>query len=236
MNAIAALPVVDTSGERHFAARQRRIPQLDGLRGIAVLLVVLYHFVPSMVLAGIGLQRSFHFGWCGVDLFFVLSGFLIGGILLDARESPSYFRTFYSRRFYRIFPLYYIWIFFYAVLAAGAFSRLPASIAVAWPGARPLVVYALFLQNVVHKDLSGIVAGAAVVACGGRAVLPDDAAGRAVSAETAAGAVATCNYLACAGRANTGLCVDTFGCGLVCFNTVSCRCLSDGCFIGGRAA
>jgi len=158
MNAIAALPIVNPSGERHFAARQRRIPQLDGLRGIAVLLVVLYHFVPSLGLAGIGFQRSFHFGWCGVDLFFVLSGFLIGGILLDAKESPSYFRTFYFRRFYRIFPLYYIWIFLYAVLAAGAFSHLPASIAIAWPGARPVIVYGLFLQNVVHKDLSGIAA------------------------------------------------------------------------------
>jgi peptidoglycan/LPS O-acetylase OafA/YrhL len=162
MNAIAALPIVDTSGERRSAARQMRIPQLDGLRGIAVLLVVLYHFIPSIGLTGGGFwfhfQNCFRFGWSGVDLFFVLSGFLIGGILLDARESPSYFRTFYSRRFYRIFPLYYIWIFFYAVLAAGAFSRLPVSIAVAWPGARPLVVYALFLQNVVHKDLSGILA------------------------------------------------------------------------------
>ena len=158
MNAIAVLPIVDPNGERRAAAQQTRIPQLDGLRGIAVLLVVLYHFVPSMGLAGIGLQRSFHFGWCGVDLFFVLSGFLIGGILLDANESPSYFRTFYFRRFYRIFPLYYIWIFFYAVLAAGAFSHLPASIAVGWPGARPMVVYALFLQNLVHKDLSGIAA------------------------------------------------------------------------------
>jgi peptidoglycan/LPS O-acetylase OafA/YrhL len=158
MNAIAALPIVNPSGERRSAAQQRRIPQLDGLRGIAVLLVVLYHFVPSMGLDRFGLQRSFHFGWCGVDLFFVLSGFLIGGILLDARESPSYFRTFYFRRFYRIFPLYYLWIFFYAVLAAGAFSHLPSSIAVAWPGARPVIVYALFLQNLVHKDLVGIAA------------------------------------------------------------------------------
>jgi peptidoglycan/LPS O-acetylase OafA/YrhL len=94
-----------------------RIPALDGLRGMAILLVLLRHaifgvtsvqgveahsrFVSALLAAG---QLS----WSGVDLFFVLSGFLIGGILLDARPSPRYFQTFYIRRAYRILPLYFL--------------------------------------------------------------------------------------------------------------------------------
>src|SRR5438552_12995265 len=82
------------------------LPELDGLRAIAIMLVFLHHFWPHQYLesAGGALARM---GWVGVDLFFVLSGFLIAGILLDSRESPTYFRYFYIRRTLRIFPLYY---------------------------------------------------------------------------------------------------------------------------------
>jgi peptidoglycan/LPS O-acetylase OafA/YrhL len=92
------------------------IPELDGIRGVAIALVLLFHFfyVPTVVNPG-GLAwhilAPLRMGWTGVDLFFVLSGFLIGGILLNARGASNYFRTFYTRRFYRILPLYGLVVF-----------------------------------------------------------------------------------------------------------------------------
>lgn len=83
------------------------IPALDGVRGIAILTVLLSHF---LMIEYFPTERMFFIaqnGWMGVDLFFVLSGFLITGILLDSRERPQYFTQFYKRRLLRIFPLYY---------------------------------------------------------------------------------------------------------------------------------
>lgn len=89
----------------------RRIPALDGLRGIAILLVLMRHSIFIMKTTSKFLLPILAVGkltWSGVDLFFILSGFLIGGILLDAKSSPRYFRTFYLRRAFRIYPLYYV--------------------------------------------------------------------------------------------------------------------------------
>jgi peptidoglycan/LPS O-acetylase OafA/YrhL len=106
----------------------RRIPQLDGLRGVAIALVLAFHYVNFAVETGAPrwmgfLIRPTSLGWSGVDLFFVLSGFLIGGILLDARESSNYFRVFYRRRVCRIFPLYFA--FLVVIFVVGHFARPP---------------------------------------------------------------------------------------------------------------
>lgn len=89
-----------------------RIPELDGLRGAAVGMVLVWHFVGALVDQGLGgwaqiLYAITIFGRTGVDLFFVLSGFLITGILLDRKRPPSTFLcSFYTRRLLRIFPSY----------------------------------------------------------------------------------------------------------------------------------
>lgn len=79
---------------------RKHYPALDGLRGIAIILVILYH--------NFNFIEYFNYGWLGVDLFFVLSGFLITDILLDTLDKRYYFRSFYIRRILRIFPLYYL--------------------------------------------------------------------------------------------------------------------------------
>ena len=88
---------------------------LDGLRGVAILLVLVYHF--NLIKNPRTLIEStwVHFaqsGWLGVDLFFVLSGFLITGILIDSKHQPGFFKRFYARRILRIFPLYYLFLIF----------------------------------------------------------------------------------------------------------------------------
>lgn len=106
----------------------KHIPALDGIRGIAILLVMLFH----LHLPGLSL------GWAGVPLFFVLSGFLITQILLDEKSNSlyDYLRSFYIKRTLRIFPLFYAYLLinFLLLLATGKSTD-----GLGW--------YALYLQN-----------------------------------------------------------------------------------------
>jgi len=92
----------------------RRIPQLDAVRGLAILVVMFHNISPKYPL--FHSDKLFSDGWMGVDLFFVLSGMLITGILLDTKQSLGYFKNFYVRRCLRIWPLYYSLLFFMFVV------------------------------------------------------------------------------------------------------------------------
>lgn len=98
------------------------MPELDVLRGVAVLLVLFFHGF-GFQYDGARFSRFAHYfvlatkpGWIGVNLFFVLSGFLITGILLDSKHEPHYFRRFYIRRALRILPAYYAILLILAVV------------------------------------------------------------------------------------------------------------------------
>jgi peptidoglycan/LPS O-acetylase OafA/YrhL len=111
----------------------QRIPELDGLRGIAILLVLLRHYIhhPSLLLLGP------QWGWMGVNLFFVLSGFLITSILLRLAAHPGALKVFYARRTLRIFPLYFLALLVYFVA--------PAVVGTPQPG-KTVFLYVTFLQ------------------------------------------------------------------------------------------
>lgn len=103
-------------GKRDF----QHIAALDGIRGLAVILVFVFHVSTSPSTAiSVAIHTPFGAllhgiatrGWAGVDLFFVLSGYLITGILLRAKDAENYYQVFYARRVLRIFPLYYLVMF-----------------------------------------------------------------------------------------------------------------------------
>src|ERR1700678_3726990 len=98
----------DDHAGKFTAEFRQRIPALDGIRGLGILMILLFHGfgLEGFYILNGKLLTALRFGWAGVDLFFVLSGFLIGGILLDVEGSQNYYSVFYIRRFYRILPLY----------------------------------------------------------------------------------------------------------------------------------
>jgi peptidoglycan/LPS O-acetylase OafA/YrhL len=99
---------------------EKRFLQVDGLRGIAIMIVLLFHYLNNAFLNNSELNlfenlisKITSYGWAGVNLFFVISGFLIGTILLKNRKATNFFKTFYIRRVLRIIPLYYTFLLIY---------------------------------------------------------------------------------------------------------------------------
>jgi peptidoglycan/LPS O-acetylase OafA/YrhL len=129
-----------------------RIPQLDGLRGVAILLVVGSHYLDDARHGAFGsllygFVSPFRLGWAGVDLFFVLSGFLIGGILLENCAATNYFSVFYLRRLHRIVPIYFLWITLYVLTILFAGAWLSNFIPLGDSPLHPVPYFYLFLQN-----------------------------------------------------------------------------------------
>jgi peptidoglycan/LPS O-acetylase OafA/YrhL len=134
----------------------RHIPELDGVRGIACIFIVLLHCLIGISSAAPGSfvelikGQTMPFLIGGVDLFFVLSGLLIGGILLDNRGASNFFRAFWTRRIARIFPVNYALVASYAlVLAVQNIWHFPQLdiFALAPPVHSPLW-YATFTQSI----------------------------------------------------------------------------------------
>src|SRR5271163_4433997 len=120
----------------------QRLRQLDAVRGFAVLVVFVHNIdiYPSLHL---GLIASN--GWMGVDLFFVLSGFLITEILVDTKKSEGYFKNFYARRCLRIWPLYYAALLFMFVIVP---SLRPSEAHTVFDArSAPWWSYLFFIQN-----------------------------------------------------------------------------------------
>jgi peptidoglycan/LPS O-acetylase OafA/YrhL len=133
--------------QRFIIHSSRRLQELDGVRGLAIVSVLLWHFLvmphvldpaapkpPGMIY----LVRTLSLTWAGVDLFFALSGFLIAGILLDTKGAPFFLRGFYLRRIFRIYPIYWlVMALCFAIPLLADHLQLVA----------PPAVYAVLLQN-----------------------------------------------------------------------------------------
>lgn len=158
--------------------RDCHIPELDGIRGIAILAVLVYHLFwftsPGANWSGLSLLiwKVAQVGWAGVNLFFVLSGFLITRILINQKGEPNYFQSFYQRRALRILPLYLLtlaFIFFhyknsgsFVLISLGFLAHIPSAFGITpcYPGLWSLSVeeqfYLLWPQIIKRVSLSTV--------------------------------------------------------------------------------
>jgi peptidoglycan/LPS O-acetylase OafA/YrhL len=143
----------------HLPSNGARIVELDALRGIAVAAVIGYHYISEVgateqtPLIGM-LTPLFRSGWLGVDLFFVLSGFLIGSILFEHAGKPNFFQTFYIRRAARLMPLYFLVVGLYFLTSSLVATYGSAAASNLLDGRSPLPwwSYVLYLQNIMQAS------------------------------------------------------------------------------------
>lgn len=145
-----------------------RVPELDGIRGLAILLILVWHyfylrFTPDPASVQADFWPLLALSWSGVDLFFVLSGFLIAGILLDHRDSSRYFPTFYLRRFCRIVPLYFLLLIGFGLAMSANLQQRSEPWKWLLANPMPLWSYPVFLQNFFMFDRGDFGASALAV-------------------------------------------------------------------------
>lgn len=147
-------------------AARDHFPALDGVRGLAIVLVLIWHYANFAIVAPPGSTLAYalvplRLTYTGVDLFFVLSGFLIGGILIDTRGRDGYFRAFYGRRALRILPVYVLAVAsFYLLLLLRA--QGVQGLAFITQAPLPFVAYATFTQNLAMITHGATVNGLSV--------------------------------------------------------------------------
>jgi peptidoglycan/LPS O-acetylase OafA/YrhL len=137
----------------------KRVDELDGLRGMTILAVVIYHYANNLIDAeaskfNLVLKSLTHFFYTSIDMFFILSGFLLGGILIKNKNSKNFFKAFYMRRICRIIPLYLLLLLIVFIICSLEIGK-----GTGWwfNEELPFWVYFTFLQNIFMgiKDMVG---------------------------------------------------------------------------------
>lgn len=151
MSVAVPLDISQSPVHQRNTVRQAHIPALDGVRAIAILMVMIFHFFQGSVQTNAvwkAVEKATALGQTGVDLFFVLSGFLITGILLDSCRRKHALKTFYLRRTFRIFPLYYG----YLIVAFLLLPLLHLAAPIAWTNQWWFWLYCQNIQDTFLKN------------------------------------------------------------------------------------